>query len=84
MEYYLMNTDVETNQRDIKPKRKTPPIIPMSIAIGISSSEELVIIDIMDSQSLEPNVAFFSFALTKTRAAQIRDAMNHFLKEEEE
>lgn len=64
------------------PQRRNPPIYPASFAVGILQNEDIITIDIMDSQHVEPNVSFFSFVLTKRKAKILKEAIDSFLDEE--
>lgn len=62
------------------PQRRNPPIYPAYFAFGMSPSEDIAIVDIMDQQHVEPNVSFFSFILTREKAEVLSKALDNFLK----
>lgn len=72
------------NKNDNEPKRKNSPIFAMGFGIGLSKSEEIMIVDILDPQSYEKNVSSFSFVLTKKKAQILKNAIESFLQDEED
>lgn len=78
------NEKPKTIKRGKPPKRNNPPVFPMNIAVGISKLDKIMIVDLIDTQSSEPDLASFSFALTKNRAEQLLRGIEKFLFEYED
>lgn len=72
----------KTSEKIKIPQRRNLPIYPASFAIGILQSDDIITIDIMDSQNVEPNVSLFSFVLTKRKAKILKESIDNFLNEE--
>ena len=73
----------ENNEKRIStrkaPKRKNMPVFPINIAVGFTNLDEIMIVDLIDTQSIDGDLSSFSFVLTKSRAKQLKAAIDKFL-----
>ncbi|WP_130930672.1 hypothetical protein [Pseudomonas sp. Sample_24] len=58
--------------------RTTPPVMPMGFRIGITP--EVIVVDLVDAPNAKESKIFYSIALTKESAKNLRDALVDFLE----
>lgn len=58
--------------------RKSPPILPMGFRAGFS--DELLVIDLIDSPNPETRSIFYSLALTKSMSIELINILDNFVK----